>query len=103
MIELRELHKSYQINNRTFHALKNINLHIQRGEIFGILGKSGAGKSTLLRCVNLLERPSSGQVWVNGVDLTTLTLKQLREHRHKIGVIFQHYNLLESRSVFANV
>jgi D-methionine transport system ATP-binding protein len=103
MIELRGLNKSYKIHNRTFHALKNINLHIQRGEIFGVLGKSGAGKSTLLRSVNLLERPTSGQVVVNGVDLTRLSLAQLREHRHKIGVVFQHYNLLESRSVFGNI
>ena len=103
MIELRQLNKSYQVNNREFHALKDINLRIQRGEIYGVLGKSGAGKSTLLRSVNLLERPTSGQVLVNGVDLTTLSLAQLREHRHKIGVVFQHYNLLESRSVFGNV
>ncbi len=103
MIELRQLNKSYSVHNREFHALKNINLHIERGEIYGVLGKSGAGKSTLLRSVNLLERPNSGQVWVNGVDLTTLSLAQLREHRHKIGVIFQHYNLLDSRSVFGNI
>lgn len=103
MIELRQLNKSYPVNNQEFHALKNINLRIQRGEIYGVLGKSGAGKSTLLRSVNLLERPTSGQVWVNDVDLTALSLAQLREHRHKIGVIFQHYNLLESRSVFGNI
>lgn len=103
MIELRKLNKSYRVNNQEFHALKDINLHIKRGEIYGILGKSGAGKSTLLRSVNLLERPSSGQVIVNEVDLTALTLTQLREHRHRIGVIFQHYNLLSSRTVFGNV
>jgi len=103
MIELKQLNKSYFVHKREFQALKNINLRIQSGEIYGVLGKSGAGKSTLLRSVNLLERPTSGEVWVNGVDLTTLTLAQLREHRHKIGMVFQHYNLLESRSVFGNV
>src|SRR5690242_3900150 len=102
MIELKQLHKSYFVNKQAFQALKNINLHIRRGEIYGVLGKSGAGKSTLLRSVNLLEYPTSGQVWVNGVDLTTLSLAELREHRHKIGMVFQHYNLLESRSVFGN-
>jgi D-methionine transport system ATP-binding protein len=103
MIELRQVSKVYRVNKKKFQALQDINLYIPRGEIFGVLGKSGAGKSTLLRTVNLLERPSSGQVLVNGVDLTTLSLDQLREHRHKIGVIFQHYNLLESRSVFGNI
>lgn len=103
MIELKQLNKVYQVNKKAFKALDNINLKIRRGEIFGVLGKSGAGKSTLLRAVNLLERPTSGQVLVNGLDLTALNPAALREQRHKIGVIFQHYNLLESRSVFGNV
>ncbi len=103
MIELKQLNKSYFIHKREFHALKNLDLQIRRGEIFGVLGKSGAGKSTLLRSVNLLERPTSGQVIVNGVNLTALSQAELREHRHQIGVIFQHYNLLESRTVFGNV
>ena len=68
-----------------------------------MLGKSGAGKSTLLRCVNLLERPDSGQVWVNGVELTSLSPALLRKQRQQIGIIFQHYNLLESRTVFDNI
>ncbi|TAK75483.1 MAG: ATP-binding cassette domain-containing protein [Gammaproteobacteria bacterium] len=103
MIELRALHKNYYVNKQPLPALKNINLTIRRGEIFGVLGKSGAGKSTLLRCINLLEKPTSGHVIVNNVELTTLSTKQLREHRHKIGMIFQHFNLLDSRTVFENV
>ncbi len=103
MIELRELNKTYCVNNQYIHTLKDVELKIRRGEIFGILGKSGAGKSTLLRCVNLLEKPTSGRVIVNDVDLTSLSTHQLREHRHKIGMIFQHFNLLESRTVFGNI
>lgn len=100
MIELNNISKRY---DNGYLALENIHLQIKKGEIYGILGKSGAGKSTLLRCVNLLERPTSGQVKVNGTDLTALDSKQLRTHRHKIGMIFQHYNLLESASVYDNV
>lgn len=103
MIELKQLNKTYNINNHDFHALKNINLNIIRGEIFGVLGKSGAGKSTLLRCVNLLEKPSSGQVIINDIDLTSLTTIALRQHRRRIGVVFQNFNLLESRTVFDNI
>lgn len=103
MIQLKQLNKSYTINHHHFHALKNIDLHIRRGEIFGVLGKSGAGKSTLLRCVNLLEKPTSGQVIINDIDLTSLNKLSLREHRRRIGVVFQHFNLLESRTTFANV
>src|SRR5579883_1939635 len=103
MIELRELNKTYCVNNQYIHTLKDVELKIRRGEIFGILGKRGAGKSTLLRCVNLLEKPTSGRVIVNDVDLTSLSTHQLREHRHKIRMIFQHFNLLESRTVFGNI
>lgn len=103
MIELRNINKIYSLHNEQFQALSDINLSVRRGEIYGVLGKSGAGKSTLLRCVNLLEKPTSGQVFVNGVDLTRLSYSQLREHRHQIGIIFQHFNLLESRTAFENV
>ena len=103
MITLKNLNKTYRIKKREIHALDNINLHIPRGKIFGILGKSGAGKSTLLRCVNLLERPTSGQVIVNAIDLTTLSPRQLKMQRRKIGMIFQHFNLLESRTVAENI
>ncbi len=100
MIVINDVCKRY---DNGFLALKHINLNIARGEIFGVLGKSGAGKSTLLRCVNLLERPTSGTVSVNNTDLTTLSNSELRSHRHKIGMIFQHYNLLESCTVFDNI
>lgn len=103
MITLKQLSKTYYIQNKPFQALENIDLEIKRGEIYGVLGKSGAGKSTLLRCINLLEKPTSGQVIVNGVDLTLLSLRELREHRHQIGMIFQHFNLLESRTIFDNI
>lgn len=84
-------------------ALSDLNLSIQKGEIFGVIGHSGAGKSTLIRCINLLERPTSGEVWVNGVELTGLSKKQLQEQRRKIGMIFQHFNLLSSATVYDNV
>lgn len=103
MIELRELNKSYHINGHQFEALKNINLTIQKGEIFGIFGESGAGKSTLLRSINLLEKPTSGQVLINGQDLTSLSSSALKTERHRIGMIFQHFNLLESRTAFENI
>lgn len=103
MITLTNLNKIYESKSGVYHALKNINLSIAPGEIVGVIGKSGAGKSTLIRCVNLLERPTSGSVCVNGVELTTLNPAQLREARHRIGMIFQHFNLLSTRTVFDNV
>jgi D-methionine transport system ATP-binding protein len=103
MIRLTNLNKIYSTPTGDFHALKNINLAIAPGEIVGVIGKSGAGKSTLIRCVNLLERPSSGSVYVNGVELTELNPEALRQARHRIGMIFQHFNLLSSRTVFDNV
>lgn len=103
MIELRNVNKTYLINKHKIEALKNINLTVKRGEIVGVLGKSGAGKSTLLRCVNLLERPTSGQVFVNQIELTALPIAELRAQRHKIGIIFQHFNLLASRTAFDNI
>lgn len=103
MIELIDVQKIYQTKHGSIHALKKINLKISEAEIFGILGKSGAGKSTLLRCINLLERPTTGQVIVDGVSLTHLDEKKLRAARRNIGMIFQHFNLLNSASVFKNV
>ena len=100
MIEFKDVSKRY---DNGFLALDRINLTIKRGEIYGVLGKSGAGKSSLLRCVNLLERPTSGQIIVGDIHLTALSAHALRQHRHKIGVIFQHYNLLESNTVFENI
>lgn len=84
-------------------AIQQIHLHIDRGEIFGIIGHSGAGKSTLLRCVNLLERPSSGSITIDGEDMTSLNAKQLQVKRRKIGMIFQHFNLLSSSTVADNI
>jgi D-methionine transport system ATP-binding protein len=103
MIILNQICKNYSTKNGQVTALHNVNLHVQRGEIFGIIGKSGAGKSTLIRCVNLLEKPTSGRVIVDGKDLTQLSPAELRHARHKIGMIFQHFNLLASRSVFDNI
>lgn len=103
MISLKQINKVYPLGNRTLSALKNVTLSVKRGEIYGVLGKSGAGKSTLLRCVNLLERPTNGEVWVNGTNLTTLSANALRAERRHIGMVFQHFNLLESRTAFANI
>ena len=99
MIKLTGLNKQY--NNHP--ALSDINLSIEAGEIFGIIGKSGAGKSTLLRCINLLERPDSGTVMVNEQDMLALTPHTLREARHHIGMIFQHFNLLQAKTVYENI
>ncbi len=103
MIELQQVSKTYQVHNRVVTALSGINLKINRGEIFGVLGESGAGKSTLLRSVNLLERPTSGHVIIDDVDLMLLSAQDLRQRRRHIGMIFQHFNLLESRTAFENI
>lgn len=103
MIWLKDIKKVYLSGNQRVEALKGINLHIEAGKIVGIIGYSGAGKSTLLRCINLLEKPTSGEVIVNGKDLTKLSAKELRKSREKIGMIFQHFNLMNSRNVFQNV
>lgn len=103
MIELSEISKTFVINQQAQLAVNNVSLQIQQGEIFGIIGRSGAGKSTLLRCVNLLERPDSGNVRINQVDLTELSRHALNQQRHKISMIFQHFNLLESRTAWENI
>ncbi len=104
MIQLQDIKKTYSITkNHQVEALKGVSLHIQAGEIFGIIGYSGAGKSTLIRCINLLERPTSGSVTVNGQELTSLLPRELRKTREKIGMIFQNFNLMNSRTVFQNV
>lgn len=102
MIELKQIRKVYEGAVRV-EALKEINVSIEEGEIFGVIGQSGAGKSTLIRCINMLERPTSGSVIVDGVDLTKLNTVELREERKHIGMIFQHFNLLSSRTVYDNV
>ena len=103
MIQIRNISKTFRQKEREFRALDNINLQISEGDIVGIIGSSGAGKSTLIRCVNLLEKPDSGQIIVNGIDLTVLPSRQLAQQRKKIGMIFQHFNLLASRTVYGNV
>ncbi|HCG7973595.1 TPA: methionine ABC transporter ATP-binding protein MetN [Vibrio parahaemolyticus] len=103
MIEIKNVNKVFYQGSKEILALKDINLHIAKGTIFGVIGSSGAGKSTLIRCVNMLEAPSFGSIIVDGVDLTTLSKKQLVETRRNIGMIFQHFNLLSSRTVFDNV
>lgn len=103
MIKLEHISKSFDTIAGNVHAVKDVNLEIQDGEIFGIIGFSGAGKSTLVRCINLLERPTKGSIIVNGQDLTTLSKKELREVRKKIGMIFQHFNLMRSRTVYQNI
>lgn len=103
MIELQNVSKTYYSRSGDVLALSDINFSVQAGEIFGVIGKSGAGKSTLIRCVNLLERPDSGKVIVDGCDLMMQTPSQLRAIRHRIGMIFQHFNLLHSQSVYHNI
>lgn len=103
MIEIKNVNKVFYQGDLTINALVDINMHIKQGTIFGVIGSSGAGKSTLIRCVNLLERPTSGEIIVDGVALTTLSNKDLTQARRKIGMIFQHFNLLSSRNVFDNV
>ncbi|MNH81924.1 Methionine import ATP-binding protein MetN [compost metagenome] len=103
MIELKQLTKTYGTKKKSTTALSGLNLEVQKGEIFGVIGHSGAGKSTLIRCINLLERPTSGEVWVNGVNLTALGKGDLQKHRRKIGMIFQHFNLLSSATVYDNI
>lgn len=103
MIKLQSISKTFDTVSGNVHAVKNVNIDIEDGEIFGIIGFSGAGKSTLVRCINLLERPSEGSVWIDDQDVTKLNEKQLREVRKKIGMIFQHFNLMRSRTVYQNV
>ncbi len=103
MIELRNLNKTFHTQDGALTALDDINLTVQDGEIFGIIGLSGAGKSTLVRCMNLLERPTHGEVLVDGQDLMKLSPAGLRKVRRNIGMIFQSYNLLEQRTVLRNV
>ncbi len=103
IIKVNHLHKSFQTKEGIVNAAKDISFTIDKGDIFGIIGLSGAGKSTLVRCLNLLEKPDSGEVIVNGSDLCQLSEADLRTARKDIGMIFQHFNLLEQRTVLDNV
>lgn len=103
MIELLNVTKSFKTKNKTIQALADVSLTVEKGEIFGVIGTSGAGKSTLIRCVNLLEKPNDGKVIVDNIELTKLSDSQLTLERRKIAMIFQHFNLLSSRTVFENI
>ena len=103
IIELKNISKTFVQDGKTFNAVEDASVSIEKGDIFGIIGFSGAGKSTLVRTINLLGRPTSGTVTVKGKDFLSLSAKDLREERKKIGMIFQHFNLMKSRNVFDNV
>lgn len=103
MIRFEKVSKTFETTEGEVHALSEIDLNIERGCIFGVIGSSGAGKSTLVRCMNLLERPTSGDVYFDDVNLTKLSNKELRETRRKISMIFQQFNLLEQRDALGNV
>ena len=103
MIDFHQVHKAYRVSGRDIPALQSCDLHIERGEVFGIIGHSGAGKSTLLRLINRLEEPSGGRIVIDGVDVTALGADGLRKFRQQAGMIFQHFNLLSSKTVAANV
>ena len=103
LIELNHLTKTFKGKTQTVDALKDINLHIEQGDIFGIIGMSGAGKSTLVRCINFLEQPTSGSVVIDGKDLASLGPKALRQLRQQVSMIFQHFNLLSQRDVRGNI
>ena len=103
MISLKNINKKYLTPDGEFQAVSSVSLEVEKGEVFGIIGFSGAGKSTLLRMINLLERPDTGSVIVDGVDLTNLSKKELLKKRLSIGMIFQHFNLLSNRTVAGNV
>ncbi|MEP9407884.1 methionine ABC transporter ATP-binding protein [Peribacillus frigoritolerans] len=103
MIEIRSVRKEYVSKKNRVIGVDNVSLTIQTGEIYGIVGYSGAGKSSLLRCLNLLERPTGGNIIIDGIDLTSLSSKELRKQRQKIGMIFQHFSLVSSKTVYENV
>lgn len=102
-IQIDHLHKSYGSGAEAHEVLHDINLTIDSGEVFGILGSSGAGKSTLVRCINLLERPTSGKVLIDGRDITGVKGKELADVRAGIGMIFQNFSLFQQRTVLRNV
>ncbi len=103
LIELKNVSKTFEQAGGEVRALQNVNLQIEKSDIFGIIGMSGAGKSTLVRCLNYLERPTEGEILIDGKDLAKLTEKELRRQRREIGMIFQHFNLLMQKDVLSNV
>ena len=103
VIRLEHIEKVFHDGKDDFEALRDVSLDVEEGDIFGIIGLSGAGKSTLVRCLNLLERPTSGKVFLHGQDMTALSPTEIRRCRQKIGMVFQHFNLLMQRTVLGNV
>jgi D-methionine transport system ATP-binding protein len=103
LIEIQHLVKEYRVKKTMIRAVDDVSLSIEKGEVFGIVGYSGAGKSSLLRCLNLLEKPTEGKIFIEGEELTALNAKQLRKARQKIGMIFQHFHLVSSKTVFENI
>lgn len=103
MIHIEHLVKEYSTNKGKVIGVNNVSLTINKGEIYGIVGYSGAGKSSLLRCINFLERPTAGNIYIDNMNLNSLNTKQLREARQKIGMIFQHFYLVSSKTVFENI
>lgn len=103
MIRIEQLAKNYNYQGRDIRALHNINLNIEAGQVFGIIGRSGAGKSTLLRALNLLERPSSGRVLIDDEDITSFDTQQLHTLRQRVGMVFQHFNLMQAKTVAENI
>ena len=103
MVLIENLVKTYGNGENAVNALKGIDLHIEKGEIFGIIGLSGAGKSSLVRCINLLETPTSGSIKIDGQEIIKLSKKELRQARKKIGMVFQHFNLLMNSTIYENV
>src|SRR5699024_10879055 len=101
MIDLQNVSVTFvDERKREINAVRNVSLKVERGDVYGIVGYSGAGKSTLVRTINLLQPPSEGKVWVNKNEITALNKEELREARKKIGMIFQHFNLMDSRTIF---
>lgn len=103
VIKVENLYKDFNNNNELLHVLQNVNLEVESKDIYGIIGLSGAGKSTLVRCINLLEEPTDGKVYFDGIDLTKLDKKGLNEQRQKMGMIFQSFNLFDQMNVYKNV
>ena len=103
MISLQNISKTFKTGQMRVEAVKDVSLDIKKGEVFGIIGFSGAGKSTLVRCINLLERPEKGKVIIDGTEITSLSEKELRQKRQSVGMIFQHFNLMPSRTVGENI
>ena len=103
MIEIKNLSKTFNSGDGSVEALKNINITVNDGDIYGIIGMSGAGKSTLVRCIDMLERPSEGTVVINGVDIGALSEKELRPVRREVTMIFQGFNLLMQRNCLENI